>query len=158
MCLDIISRPPKAGVAGSIPAGRTNLDRGSRESACFCFPEPHLNYTRSPTHGAECASYAVRLEPVAQRVIHPRLPAVAACPEAIDYLGVVSNRYRDFWVGKLWPATARLHLRELFIRRLECVRIVRDAACNRGFFFWCVTNQFGLLFHSDQFSRLLALR
>ena len=27
-------KTPKAGVAGSIPAGRTNFDRGSRESAC----------------------------------------------------------------------------------------------------------------------------
>ena len=152
------AKTPKAGVAGSIPAGRINLDRGSRESACFCFPELHLNYTRSPTYGAECASYAMRLEPVAQRVIHPRLPTVAACPEAIDYLGVVSNRYRDFWVCKLWPAAARLHLCELFIGRLERIRIVRDAARYRGFFFRCVTNQFGLLFHSDQFSRLLALR
>jgi hypothetical protein len=54
-------------------------------------------------HGAECASYAVRLEPVAQRVIHPRLPAVAACPEAIDYLGVVSNRYRDLEADRPLP-------------------------------------------------------
>jgi|GEM_PF-6076835 len=38
-------KSPKAGVAGSIPAGRTNFDRGSRESACVA-----LRYRRRKRH------------------------------------------------------------------------------------------------------------
>jgi hypothetical protein len=51
-------KTPKAGVAGSIPAGRTNCDRGSRESSCFRSPERHLNSADLPMYRAGRASYA----------------------------------------------------------------------------------------------------
>jgi hypothetical protein len=46
----------------------------------------------------------MRLEPVAQRVIHPRLPAVPACSEAIDNPSVVPNRYRDLKADRPFPS------------------------------------------------------
>ena len=68
MCLDIISRPPKAGVAGSIPAGRTNSHKAFSGFPVSAFPSSTVKIQLDQSAGGrlQVDDLRVRLNPARQ--------------------------------------------------------------------------------------------
>lgn len=91
----------------------------------------------------------MRFQPLAQRIVHARLPALAGRLERLDDIGVVTHGKLYLRRFKARPAQ-RFHLRELLVGRDERFRIGLYPALDLGFLRGRVPRKLQFLVHNGQ--------